>query len=170
VPYLQLDVFRVAGDGIYLVLLDHTSVGPFDPAAVDIVSGDPLYQKLFPLQPPPPLPLFYDFAGIPGASANRNLVVPFGGTLLLNALCYTATQATADAVFTLNVLSGSFTTGTGTLTISAGSFVDCNGTVTISDMSPPLVVLGGDMVQLVAPASPDATLADVSFTLLLTPN
>ncbi len=48
-PYLVLDVFSVEGVGIFLVLIDHTSAGSFDPNALS--GGDPLYRQLFGWEP-----------------------------------------------------------------------------------------------------------------------
>lgn len=43
--YAPLDVFKVAGSGLFLALLDHTSAATFDPAAVN-GSSEPLYHQL----------------------------------------------------------------------------------------------------------------------------
>lgn len=43
--YYELDVVSVVGHGLYLVLIDHTMVFPFDPDRV--ISGNPVYKLLF---------------------------------------------------------------------------------------------------------------------------
>lgn len=43
--YAQMDLFRVTGTGLYLVLQDHTSAATFDEGATQ--GGNPLYLKLF---------------------------------------------------------------------------------------------------------------------------
>ena len=166
-PYAQLDVFIVAHVGVFLVLLAHTSDTMFDPDAEDL-SSNPLYQKLFALVPPPPQPLYFSWLGVPGTSAARSLVVPFGGTVLVPVFAFAGTQATADAVFQVNVISGGTTTVTGVGTIQFFASPTEN-TANFNQDSPPLVLLGNDVLQLVAPGSPDGTLADVSFSLLLQP-
>jgi hypothetical protein len=45
VPYAPLDVFQVAGVGIFLVLQEHAAAASFDPAAT--AGGQALYQALF---------------------------------------------------------------------------------------------------------------------------
>lgn len=44
--YAELDVFSVAGLGLYLVLLGHTSAATFDPGATDPATGKALYQLI----------------------------------------------------------------------------------------------------------------------------
>jgi hypothetical protein len=45
--YEELDVFQDPATGIYLVLIEHTTGASFDPNAVEIGTGNPLYQQLF---------------------------------------------------------------------------------------------------------------------------
>jgi hypothetical protein len=40
-----LDIFTVEGDGVYMVLIDHTAPDPFDPLYA--IGGEPAYQKIF---------------------------------------------------------------------------------------------------------------------------
>jgi hypothetical protein len=163
---LPLVVVLVADVGVFLVLIDHTSAATFDPDAVDLDSGNPLYRKLFALVPRGPTPLFYTFAGVPAASATQNLVLPFGGTILVPVYCFLGTQATADAIFTVKVISAGTPTTVGTIEVFASSTPN---SANFNQTTPPITLLSNDVLQLVAPASPDATLANLSLTLLIQP-
>jgi hypothetical protein len=46
--YVADDVFYVADDGSYIVLIDHTSDDVFDPDALDVFTSEPLYRRLIP--------------------------------------------------------------------------------------------------------------------------
>jgi hypothetical protein len=69
-------------------------------------------------------------------------------------------NATATAVFIINKISGGVTTEIGTLTFSPGSSTG------VFAVSTPVTFNPGDIFQIVAPATPDATLAGVSATLV----
>lgn len=43
--YYELDIVTVIGQGLYMVLIDHIAVAPFDEARV--ITGNPVYLKLF---------------------------------------------------------------------------------------------------------------------------
>ena len=110
--------------------------------------------------------LAYIITGRPAALQKYNLVpgvplsVPanFAGTAV-----YAGTPAAANAVFTLNRISagGTVTTAIGTVTVLAGTTEGC-----ALSSQPACALLPGDVLQLVAPATQDATLADVGLTIL----
>src|ERR1700687_838928 len=51
VSYDQLDIFSVAGVRLYAVQINHTSAVVFNETAVDLVSGNPIYLKMFAFAP-----------------------------------------------------------------------------------------------------------------------
>lgn len=108
--------------------------------------------------------LCFMFQGTPAASAVYSVVVPYAMTLQANfagTVVYDSTQATANAVFAVNHISGGTTTPIGTLTITPSSHTS----VTLSTQAA-VTMAAGDVLQLVAPSSPDATLANLAVTML----
>lgn len=112
------------------------------------------------------LPLGYILPGKPNASAFFNLVIAvplvipanFAGTVV-----YDATPPTANAIFTLNKISAGVTTTLGTITITSAS-----NTSAILSTQAQVSLSVGDVLQLFAPSSLDATLADIGITILTT--
>lgn len=114
----------------------------------------------------PILPFGFVIAGKPGAGQVYNLVMGMACSLHANfsgARVYDTTLTTSNAVFTVNKISGGVTTAIGTLTITNSSHTS----VTLSTQAA-VAFAAGDVMQLVAPGSQDATLADIGITLLAT--
>lgn len=115
---------------------------------------------------PPSLPLGFIIPGKPTASQPYNLAMAIACSINANfsgTVVYDGTQATANAVFSVNKISGGSTTAIGTLTITSGSHTS----VTLSTQAAVNLAVG-DVLQIIAPSSQDATMADLGITILAT--
>lgn len=108
-------------------------------------------------------PLAFMIPGLPAAGQTYNLVVPIAVSIPANfagTVVFDNTEATADAAFTVNQISGGAVTAIGSVTILPGS--KTGATLSVQAQ---VDFAAGDVLQLVAPTQ-DATLADLSITIL----
>ena len=110
------------------------------------------------------LPIAFPFASKPGASALVNVPVPMALTVpasLAGTVTFSTTRTTANAVFTVNrITAAGTTTALGTITVTATSATSN----TLAGTGGSLAI--GDTLQIVAPSSQDATLADIGISIL----
>ena len=109
------------------------------------------------------VPITFGFSGKPASGAIANAPISMAVTVpsaLVGATVYCSTKTTASAAFAVNrIVNGTTITQIGTMTVTSAS----NTSVTLAGSGATLAV--GDVLQVVSPTQ-DATLSDVSFTLL----
>lgn len=110
------------------------------------------------------LPLAFVIPGKPAAGQVYNLVMATAVTLpanLAGTVVYDGTLATGNSAFTVNKISGGATSTVATVTVTSASHTSA----TLSTQAA-ISFAAGDVLQLVAPATQDGTLADIGITLL----
>ena len=111
------------------------------------------------------MPIIFPFQGKPpaGALVNAPMSIPLAiAAGLTGSTVFASSLAASGAIFTLNKISGGSSTVLGTITITPVSHISA----TFSGAGGTLAA--GDDLQIVAPGSQDANLADVGITILTT--
>ncbi|HEY2419644.1 MAG TPA: hypothetical protein VGH84_17140 [Steroidobacteraceae bacterium] len=110
------------------------------------------------------VPISFPFSGKPAAGAVVNVPMAMSVTVpaaLAGAVTFSTTRTTASAVFTVNRITvAGATTALGTVTVTTTSAT--SNTLAGAGGS----LAAGDTLQMVAPGTQDATLADCSITVL----
>lgn len=157
VTQIAAKVTSVAGRGGVVTLLPADVPGV---ASLD-VNGFVPWQQLKPqLQT---VPLAFIISGKPTANQTYNLMLGLGITIpanFANSKVYDSVLPTSSAVFTLNRVSATTVTFLGTLTI-----LNTGRTAVTLSTQAAISMIEGEILQLVAPAIPDATLADIGITI-----
>lgn len=110
-----------------------------------------------------PMPIAFTYVSRPGLSQSINLPLTVAVTVpasLAGTCVYDEVQATANADFVINKISGGTTTQIGTVRITPASHTSCVLSGTGGSLA------AGDVLQCDAPTPQDATLAEVGITLL----
>jgi hypothetical protein len=110
------------------------------------------------------LPISIPVTGRPVLGGRINVPMGFAVSLpnlLAGTVVYAGIPAHDDAVFIVNRVSGTTTTELGRVTITSGSNTSCR----LIGSGGALAV--GEVLQIIAPLTPDQTLSDLGITLMV---
>lgn len=169
-PYAKLDFFTVAGSGLYMVLIDHTSPASpaeFDANAIDEDTGSPtfglpLYQFIFG-DPADIYDMGFFFPGTPGQGISSGEAMfghVFTRQIELPAdlpLSVAKVRVAFTSAVSFDILQNATTIGT--LDFAPGDFV---GTFDFPD---DITFVAEDLLTFVAPTVIDATAKELRVTL-----
>lgn len=168
--YDYLDLFNVRAQGVYLVLIEHTSATEFDPNATDeTTDNNPIYQLWAPLRD-----INYDVAfsvtgSIEGATEPillSQIVLPRPISMASGLSGGYAFLATATDTETLDLSIAHNGSPIGTITFEPGVGTDTDGgqfgTISFPNS---ISFAAGDRIGIFGPTSTDVAATDLSVTL-----
>lgn len=157
--YNPFDLFSVPDDGVYLVLIEHTSEAPFDPLAQDD-SGNDLYQKVFQAIETEVARIQAQFPGTqPSDSSSMLVYIQDDDRDLVFAENFPESSAHLEVAVTATLEYPIMYDGNeiGMITFSPGDLLDGDGGQFATITGDGATIEHGELLRILAPDTSDAT-------------